>query len=256
MVWLAFAWAHGAAGLQGARFSTQPQQLEFTMAKRRKAPCTSERKTAEWGRSRATAHGLTALQRNPYLFCGGRRCGGGVGWGLKAIELVCVNVVVCIPVHARIRTRPAVLGHAREQGKSFGFALSAACRVLARGGVHPADVGAVAQRACGSTPPPMASVRCCSPSPLVQGSPGPPTRRLRASGSPLWPGPPTLTFSLVSGSSQPGPPARPGWEAAVKTIISQNVLRFVLWFFSGCRGQPLQRLFYIERLRETRGKKI
>ena len=30
-------------------------------------------------------------------------------------------------------------------------------------------------------------------------------------------------------ASQPGPPARPGSEAAVEIVISQNVLRFVLW---------------------------
>ena len=44
-------------------------------------------------------------------------------------------------------------------------------------------------------------------------------------------GPPTLTFSLVGGSSQLGPLARPGPEAAVEIVISQNVLRFVLWSF-------------------------
>ena len=44
-------------------------------------------------------------------------------------------------------------------------------------------------------------------------------------------GRPTLTFSLVGGSSQPGPPARPGSEAAVEIVISQNYLRFALWPF-------------------------
>ena len=67
-----------------------------------------------------------------------------------------------------------------------------------------------------------------SPRPLV---PGRPAHRLGGSGSPLWPGPPTLTFSLVGGSSQLGPLARPGPEAAVEIVISQNVLRFVLWSF-------------------------
>ena len=66
-------------------------------------------------------------------------------------------------------------------------------RILARGDVHTADVGAARHGEHCSTSPPTAPAGCCSPLPPVPGSPGSPTRRPRLA-APAGPPDPNFQF--------------------------------------------------------------
>ena len=94
-------------------------------------------------------------------------------------------------------------------------------------GVHPARAGrrrrCAARRTRCSTPPPTASVGCCSPRPLLPGSPGPPTRRLRLA---ALAGPPDRDFQFgrwlvttPARASGPSPGRRPLWKLSSRRMF-------------------------------------